>query len=355
MSFKSKFFFCFSVIFASQFLFSKIAFSKPNIIILATGGTIAGSGKSSSEAAYTSSQISIEQIIVNIPELTNIANVSGEQFSQIASQNSDNDFLLKLAKRINEILAKSDVDGIVITHGTDTLEETAYFLHLTIKSKKPVIIVGSMRSSTSISADGPLNLYNAVGVCADKNSKAKGVLVVLNDEIYSARDVTKIHTSNVDAFKAANFGAIGNVNYGKAMFYYEPLRLHSFKSAFNINKINDLPKVEIIYVYSNHDSSIVDYLTQNKVSGIVIAGVGDGNFNDETLKKLSTASKNGIIIARSSRVGNGFIIPNSEINDDKNFFVSADNLNPQKARILLMLSLTKTKNYQQIQDYFWSY
>jgi L-asparaginase len=212
-----------------------------------------------------------------------------------------------------------------------------------------------MRPSTALSADGPLNLFNGVAVAASKEAIGKGVLVVFNDQILSARDVTKTNTSNVAAFKSNNSGPIGLVNYGKAKFYYQPLRTHTKKSIFNINKLKKLPKVEIIYGYANQPKFMIENLLDNNVEAVIYAGVGNGNIYKESLDSLIKARENGLILVRSSRVGSGFVIPNAEINDDEYGFISSDNLNPQKARILLMLALTKSKNSKKIQKLFWEY
>jgi L-asparaginase len=349
----------YQVIFLFLFSFINInnsfAKNKQNIVVLATGGTIAGAGKTSHDAKYVPAKLTIQELLDLNPELKKIANLTGEQFSQIASQDMDSDFLIKLAKRVSKILDNSSIDGVVITHGTDTLEETAYFLNLTVKTKKPIVIVGSMRPSTSISADGSLNLYNAIALAADSKANSKGVLVILNDNIYAARDVTKLHTSNVAAFDSKEFGPIGNVIYGKVKFYYQSTKIHTYQSKFNIDEIKSLPKVDIIYGYNDQNPDIVDSLINSGTKAIVVAGVGDGNVNAKTLEKLINASKKGIIIVRSSRVGGGFVIPNSEINDDEYSFVTADNLNPQKARIVTMLALSKSKDYKKIQEDFKQY
>lgn len=338
-------------------LFSAQSFAakKPNILIIATGGTIAGTAASASQATYSPAQLMVEQILASIPEASKIAQISSLQFSQISSQNMTDELWLKLAKTVNENLSRSDVDGVVITHGTDTIEETAYFLNLVVKSKKPVVIVGSMRPSSSLSADGPLNLYNAIATAANSEAKNKGVMVVFNDNIYGARDVSKVSTTNVAAFASNNSGAIGNVYYGQVSFYHAPLRAHTVNTVFDVSKLDKLPKVEIIYAHVNQDPALIDAIVANNAKGIVSAGVGDGNVNEKSLESLIKASKAGVIITRSSRLGSGFVVPNNEINDDKHGFVTADNLSPQKARILLMLSLTKTTDYKKIREWFLQY
>jgi L-asparaginase len=346
----------FLVIFATGVISPMQSFAKQNIVILATGGTIAGVGESSHGSKYASGKVTVEQMIEANPSLKELANLKGEQVFQMGSENMNDDSWLTIARKVNDLVNDSDVDGIVITHGTDTLEETAYFLNLTIHTKKPIILVGAMRPSSSVSADGPLNLYNAVAVAANKDARNKGVLVVFNDKIFAARDVTKNHTTNVAAFTAPNTGPIGNSYYGNVIFYHDVLRKHTNNSMFNIKNIKSLPKVEIVYGYTNQDAGMIDYLVSSETKGIICAGVGDGNIYKSVLEKLIKVKKeNDLAIVRSSRVGGGFVVPNVEINDNENGFVVSDNLSPQKARILLKLALTKTNNPKALQEIFLSY
>ncbi|MBU6140766.1 MAG: type II asparaginase [Proteobacteria bacterium] len=326
-----------------------------NIVVLATGGTIAGEGESAVGSKYEPGKVGIDQVIKNIPGITKLAEIKAEQVMQIASQDMTSESWLKIAKRVNEVLSQNSVDGVVITHGTDTLEETAYFLNLVVKSKKPVVLVGAMRPTTSLSADGALNLYNAVALAASKNSYNQGVLVMFNDEIYAARDVTKTNTTNVSSFAAPNAGMIGSVIYGKVKFYYESIRAHTDETIFNVKKSDSLPKVEIVYAYSGMDSGVIDYLVESGVKGIVLAGVGDGNINKQGVEKLTKAAKNGVLIVRSAHLGSGLVEPNVEIEDDEFGFVTADNLSPKKARILAMLALTKTCDVGKVREMFAKY
>ncbi len=343
-------------LFLSVFLLiisSQNAFAKKNIAVLATGGTIAGSGSSESEVSYSAGKISIEDLLAKTSSLKKLANLKGEQLLQMSSENMNDEIWLKIARRVDELVNNSDVDGVVITHGTDTIEETAYFLDLTVRTKKPIILVGSMRPATSISSDGPLNLHNAIAVAANDAAKNKGVLVVFNDSIFDARSITKAHTSNVAAFQSPNFGPIGIVSYGDVKFYYEPLRAHTNKSEFNIRKIKSLPKVDILYGYAGFDDELVDNLVENGAKGIVFAGAGDGNIYKPALEKLMNLSKEEkVLVVRSSRTGAGYVIRGAEINDDENGFVNGDNLNAQKARILLKLALTKSDDWEDVQKIF---
>jgi L-asparaginase len=328
----------------------------PNVVILATGGTIAGSGaNSTTSVGYKAATVPVQALIDAVPELKKIAAVRGEQVFQIASQNMTNEFWLKLAKRVNELLQTPEVDGIVITHGTDTLEETAYFLDLVSKSDKPVVIVGAMRPSTALSADGPINLYNAVLIAGSKEAVGKGVLVCLNDQINCARDVTKTNTYTADTFKAAELGLLGYIEGNRVAFYRLPARKHTLASEFDLSGIDKLPNVEIAYGYENVSRTAVDAFAAAGVDGIVYAGVGDGNPSELTEQALADARAKGILIVRSARVGNGIIARNNEVNDDKRDFVVSDTLNPQKARILLTVALTKTKDTKELQRIFYEY
>jgi L-asparaginase len=328
----------------------------PTVVILATGGTIAGSGATSTTTVgYKAATVPVQALIDAVPELKKIANVRGEQVFQIASQNMTNDYWLKLAKRVNDLLQQPEVSGIVVTHGTDTLEETAYFLNLVSKSAKPVVIVGAMRPSTALSADGPINLYNAVLIAGSKEAVGKGVLVCLNDQINAARDVTKTNTSTADTFKSPELGILGYVQGNRVAFYRLPARKHTLNSEFDISGVDKLPNVEIAYGFANVSRTAVDAFAASGVDGIVYAGVGDGNPSELTEQALADARAKGILIVRSARVGNGIIARNNEVNDDQRDFVVSDTLNPQKARILLTLALTKTKDTKELQRIFYEY
>jgi L-asparaginase len=329
----------------------------PNITILATGGTIAGAGASSTATAdYQAGKVGVEQLLEVVPELKKVANVSGEQIFQIASGNITNEHWLKLAKRVNELLARSDVDGIVITHGTDTLEETAYFLDLVVKSRKPVVLVGAMRPSTAISADGPLNLYDGVALAANPEAGGRGVLVMLNDQISAARDVTKTNTTNADTFRSWDLGFLGYMLDGTPHFYRASTRRHTVDSEFDVSKLDVLPQVDIVYGYANVNRVAIDAFVGAGDKAIVYAGVGEGSIaRPITEQALVEARKKGVIVVRSSRVGNGIVARNSDAKDDEYDFVVSDTLNPQKARILVMLALTRTSDAKEIQRMFYSY
>ena len=329
-----------------------LAFAKPTIYILATGGTIAGSGSGALDTSYTSGTVTVDKLIAAVPEINKIATIKGEQISNIGSQEMNNEVWFKLANRVNELLTSGKADGVVITHGTDTMEETAYFLNLVVKSDKPIVMVGAMRNSGSLSADGPLNIYNAVNVAMCKKAVGKGVMVVMNDEIHAAREVTKTNTTAVDTFKSPNSGKIGTVFYGNVKFYMNPVRKHTVNSAFDITKIKELPRVDIIYSHSNDNPDFVNLAVKNGAKGIVNAGMGNGNPFPSALEALGEAVKGGVVVVRDSRVGSGETTLNGEVDDGKYGFLASDNLNAQKARVLLMLALTQTTDKAKIQELF---
>jgi L-asparaginase len=263
--------------------------------------------------------------------------------------------MLTLAKRINLLLAQNDINGIVVTHGTDTMEETAYFLNLVVKSDKPVVLVGSMRPSTAVSADGPLNLYNAVGVAADPQAAGRGVLVVMNDWIHGAHSLTKTSTTAVQTFMSPLRGLVGITNYGQNDYYNNPAWKHTTASEFDVASVTQLPRVDIIYAYADMSGDLIDSAVANGAKGIVIAGVGNGNMNKVSLEAAARAAKKGVIVVRSSRVATGTVGRNVEVNDDEMNFIASDELNPQKARILLTLALLKPRATAEIQNLFYTY
>lgn len=327
----------------------------PNVIILATGGTIAGAAASGAQAGYTSGQVNIDAMINAIPEVKKIANIKGEQVSNVGSQDMSFEIMLKLAKLIDEYAAKQDVTGIVITHGTDTMEETAYFLNLVVKTDKPVVLAGSMRPSTAISADGPLNLYNAIAVASDPQAKGRGVLLVMNDWIQSAQTLIKVSTTAVQTFMSPIRGLIGTTAYGVSEFYRFPYSKFGAKSEFSIQGVTKLPRVDIIYADVDMPADLIDASVERGAKGIVIAGVGNGNMPAAALEACSRASKKGVIVVRSSRVATGNVGRNVEVDDDKLGLVASMDLNPQKSRILLSMALLKSHSLEEIQKLYLEY
>lgn len=316
--------------------------TKPRIVILATGGTIAGSAKSSTQASYKPGVISVDQIIATVPGIEKVAKLNGVQISNISSQNMELSVWLKLYNTIDSLFSNDLCDGVVITHGTDTMEETAYFLTLTLKHSKPVVLTGSMRPSTSLSADGPFNLYNAVCLAASPKAQNRGVMVVMNDFILSADDVTKTNSVNTAAFSCPNYGPLGYIRAGEPLFYRESTLRHTTKSEFVIKGKKTLPQVEIVYSYAFSSAIPIRALIEGKVQGIVIAGVGNGNYNSAIAKEMENGFNNGIVIIRSTRVATGGVDEAAEEYDPR--WPVSYLKTPQKARILLMLSLIDRNN-----------
>lgn len=329
------------------------ALALPSVTILATGGTIAGGGESATISNYQAGQLGVEALVSAVPQLKEVADVQGEQIVNIGSQDMNDEVWLTLAKKINADCGKTD--GFVITHGTDTLEETAYFLDLTVKCDKPVVMVGAMRPATAMSADGPFNLYNAVVTAADKQSAGRGVLVAMNDSVLDARDVTKTSTTAVQTFQSPNYGPLGSIHNGKVDYQRMPQRKHTRATPFDVSKLDALPKVGIVYSYANASDAPAKALIEDGYQGIVSAGVGNGNLYKTLFDTLATAAHQGVAVVRSSRVPTGATTEDAEIDDAKYGFVAAGTLNPQKARILLQLALTQTRDAAQIQQMFNQY
>jgi len=334
---------------------SVAAQSRPTIVVLATGGTIAGAATTNVQAGYTSGQVGVEQLIAAVPEAGKLANLKGEQIANIGSQDMNDEVWLKLANRINELLATPDVNGIVITHGTDTIEETAYFLNLVVKSNKPVVMTAAMRPATALSADGPLNFYNAVAVAADKDAAGRGVLVVINDWIHGAASLTKTSTTAVQTFLSPQSGLIGTVAYGQTEFYRGPIGKHTVDSEFSLTGVTALPRVDIVMAYENMDGALIDAAAAAGAKGIVIAGVGNGNLTAPAVKALAAQAQKGVVCVRASRVVTGRVGRNVEVEDDKLGFVASLDKNPQKSRVLLRLALLKPRNIAEMQRIFDEY
>jgi L-asparaginase len=300
---------------------------------------------------YTSGQATAQDLIDAVPGLDKIATLRAEQVSNIGSQDMNDEVWVKLANRVNEIFGKGEADGIVITHGTDTMEETAFFLEQVVGSDKPVVLVGSMRPSTAISADGPANLYAGVKVAASKEAQGRGTLIVLNDTIHESRDATKTNTTSLQTFSSPNAGPAGYVDAASVRFV-EPV-IQTSRPRFQAPLSAPLPRVDIIYSHSNMLPDEVTDAVKRGAKGIVLAGVGDGNSSRAAIDALSQAAGKGIVVVRSSRVGAGFTVRNAELNDDALGFVAALDLNPAKARVLLQLLLANNiTDPRQVQEEF---
>jgi L-asparaginase len=327
----------------------------PNIVVLATGGTIAGAAATDVQAGYTSGQVGVEQLINAVPQAKKLATITGEQVANIGSQDMNDEVWLKLATRVNEILAKPDVTGVVITHGTDTIEETGFFLNLVTHSSKPVVLTAAMRPATALSADGPLNYFNAVAVATKPEAVGRGVLVVVNDWIHGASSLTKTSTTAVQTFMSPLSGLIGTVAYGDVEWFRKPIGKNTTSSDFSVTPTTVMPRVDIIMAYENMDGKLIDAAVADGAKGIVIAGVGNGNMTREALDALGRQTKKGVVCVRSSRVTTGMVGRNVEVNDDSLGTVASLGLNPQKSRVLLRLALLKTHDAKAIQRYFDEY
>ena len=331
----------------------------PTVWILATGGTIAGQGSSSTDLSnYKPGSISGEQLVKAVPQIAAIADIKVEQIANVNSSDLTIEHWLTLAKRIQKIIADDPrVAGFVITHGTNTLEETAYFLNLTVRSDKPVVLVGAMRPATAMSADGPLNLLNAVRTVLAPESRGKGALVVLNDEINSARDVTKTNTLRVETFRSPELGILGYIDEDKVSYYRQSTKRHTINSEFDVTTLTQLPKVSIIYSYIEPDVAPIKAAAAGGAKGIIFAGTGNGALSiaEETALKEITAmpAASRPALVRSSRTGNGRVLPSNEY--DPMGLIAADTLTPQKARVLLMLALTKTSDLKELRRVFSEY
>jgi len=337
------------------FLLLQVQAQLPRVIILATGGTIAGAGASADRAGYTAGKIPIDDLIGAIPTVKKIATITGEQIASVGSQDMTTEIWKKLAVRINEIIAKKEADAIVVTHGTDTQEETAYFLDLVVPSEMPVVLTGSMRPATAISADGPKNLYDAITVAINPKSRGRGVLVSFNEGIFDGREVMKMSTTFTNAFGSPNTGPIGHAYDGKVEYYANATREVNPQKPVVIKADTKLPRVDIVYMYADAPADQIDFLIGKKVDGIVIAGVGNGNFNKAYMDAVKRAVASGIVVCRASRTPSGRVVLHDEINDDEVGTIVSDDLTPQKARILLMLGLTRSKDKKELQQLFFKY
>ena len=331
---------------------TEIKTNKKNVIVIGTGGTIAGTGEKGETVAYDSAQIEIDKLVSEVPCLEHVANVKSVDLFSVDSCDMDFDKLAEMARYINKESKNENVDGFVITHGTDTLEETAYFLNLIVKTDKPVVITGSMRPSTAISADGPFNLYQAVALAQNEEASGKGVMVVFADGIYGARDICKINTFRTTAFGQKDLGCLGYMRDDKAFFYNSSLKKHTSNSEFEPIHSERLPKVEIVMFYANAGIDILEHAAKT-CNGIVLAGAGCGGSSIKWDNKIEEILKSGIPVVRSSRIANGLVTYDDAEISTKGVY--ANNLSPQKAHILLTLVLTKTKNLSKIQDFFNTY
>lgn len=331
----------------------------PRIALVATGGTIAGAGtesegKETHSAAYRAALVDAGELMARVPQLARLAHLQAEQLLQIDSADFTDDKLLMLARRVSELCARDDVDAVVVTHGTDTMEESAYFLHLTVKSPKPIVFTGSMRPGTALAADGPANLLHAVAVAAHPSSSQRGVLVVMNEEIHSARDVTKVHSMHLDAF-ASPYGPLGLVVEGLPRWYRALPRPHTAQSEFDITTLDALPLVGMVASHGNMRAEIFDSWVQVGARAIVHAGFGGGTVPAYLHDHFTALRERGVWLVRASRTGAGPVIRNANAPDDAHGWIVTDDQNPPRARLLAALALTRTTDAELAQEMFYRY
>lgn len=326
------------------------------IAILATGGTIVSSGKSPTQmTGYQIEELNVQDLIDAVPGLDALAHLYVEQVAHIDSSSMTYAIQEALARRIDRLAQREDIDGFVVTHGTDTMEETAYFLHLVLKTTKPVVLTGAMRPATALSADGPLNLFNAVRVAMHDKASQRGVMVVLNDAIYGAREVTKTQTTNVATFMSRDAGALGLIAGDRIQFFSSPAFLHTRRSIFSVARLPaTLPRVAIVVSHTDDDGFFIDAARRAGYKGIIHAGTGNGSIHAEAEKALVRASEAGMIVVRASRVGGGMTVNGLQVWQDRGW-IPAGSLLPWKARILLQLALTRTDSPAAIREIFEKY
>lgn len=306
----------------------------PRILVLATGGTIASTSDPRSAIGYNAGGIRGDQLVASVPGLGKIASIQAEQISNIGSQDMNSAIWYRLANRIKQAVDRNEADGIVITHGTDTMEETGFFLDRVLSTGTPVVLVGSMRPAEAASADGPMNLYEAVEVAASPQSADRGVLMVMNDTINSPRWATKTNTTSVQTFRNPNAGPLGYVDPASIRYLSPAPTVH--RKAFGLPS-GGLPRVDIVYAHADMDATQIQDAVRHDAKGIVLAGVGDGNASRAALDAMESAARKGIVVIRSTRVRSGFVNRNVEVPDDKRGFVVSHDLNPQKSRVLAQL------------------
>jgi L-asparaginase len=329
--------------------------ARPCVAVVATGGTIAGVQTADDAHTYRAGTLSVEHLLAAVPGLDQIADIRAEQLASVGSQNMSLAIWADLARRVDALCQDPAIDGIVITHGTDTLEETAYFLSLVIRHDKPVVLTGAMRPATALGAEGPANVMYAVALAASDAARGRGALVVMNEDIHYAREVQKIACTGIEAFGSPNRGRAGVMRGTQPVFYSRNDTHHSTNSEFSIDLLAQAwPRVDILFGMVDLSDDLVDWLAA-RARGLVLAGVGDGNANAAVLAALHRATQRGVIVVRASRCGSGRVARNVEIDDDAAGFIAAGDLSPQKARVLLMLGLMKTSDPAPLQGYFERY
>ncbi len=326
--------------------------AKKTIALIATGGTIAGSGKIGKSAHYKAGTLPVDSILESIPQIRDLANLKMVNICSKDSNDITYQDILEIKKQIEALEKDPQIDGFVITHGTDTLEETAFFLNLILNVHKPVIITGAMRPATATSADGPMNLYQSVALAACDKAKDQGVLAVLSDTIYSGRDLTKINSIKTDAFEVGDPGPIGYMQDETAYLIHAPYRRHTHYSRFSSQDFQELPKVGIYYVHANCDPMLLKWMLEH-YDGVVIAGSGSGNY-PQSIQEVIEQNKTPCQIVRASRLLEGAAF-DSSVFDPLHKTIAAHRLSPHKARILLMLGLAQNLNRDELERLFIEY
>ena len=332
--------------------------SKPRVYLVGTGGSISFVGRTRTDYinySYDGNHLTIDELLARVPEVQGFAEVKAEQFLNLGSTDVTPEHWLGLAKRINQIFHDDpDAAGVAVTHGTATLEETAYFLNLTVRSRKPVVVTGAMRPPTGLGTDSDVNLIDCIRVAADPNSAGRGVLTVLNNQIQAAREVTKTNSYRLETFQAADFGFLGYADSDeKVVFYRRPDRAHTVDSEFDVNGIDQLPRVDIAPAYAGADGLVIKALADAGVDGLVAAGLGSGSSPPPYMAALKEVSDAGLPVVIATQTGSGRVMHTRRFTEDG--YIVADNLTPKKARILLMLALTTTKDESEIQRMMLAY
>jgi L-asparaginase len=324
---------------------------KPHIHIISTGGTIACAPvEAFRTTGYHEMPFYAESLLGLLPEIETEYSLSAEEIFRVDSSDLTEENLLALTERVNQVLSDETVDGVVITHGTDTMEETAFFLNLTVKSHKPVVLTGAMRPTGAIGEDGPRNLLSAIRTAGEKESKQKGVMVVFDDRIWPARDIRKASTYHISPYVCSEGGPLGTV-IEKPRFYYTPTRPHTQESEFDTAGLTSLPKVEIFWGKIGEDGTMLQALLSSGCDGVILAAVGNGTLPTILREKIRKAERKPVLV-RSSRTLSGFVSPDGSHSDREEGLIPGGSFSPQKARLLLQLSLTKTRDYDELCNIF---
>lgn len=330
---------------------------KPRVAFIGTGGTVASVGKGPLDLhdyASAGRMLHAAELLERFPETREVANVLPVRFANVPSTKiafPEWRELLLLCDRL--ATEEPDLAGIAIGHGTASLEETAYFLSLTLKHPLPVVVVGSQRPNSALSSDAGLNLVNALRVAASPEARGLGALVVLNDEVHAAREVTKTSTSRLQTFRAGDFGCLAHADGDRLAWYRRPLRRVAPDTEFDPRPLQALPRVDIAYTYAGSDGAAVGAFRAAGARGIVSAGFAPGFVTPEESDALRGAVAAGVVVVQSSRAGSGRVFPTTRLREAG--FIPADNLTPQKARILLALALTATRDPREIERIFGEY